>query len=193
MRNRIKEPFNKTCLHCSEGTSINVVKERSVLQVSGLQTTVVTIHPFKNIHSEKRVCNTSSVCTIPRAFAIAFYWLSIRNLQTRGKWTMEAVEYYSQHFRSIIHLSLLVEAMLLELSIAINCISMHDLYAHEYSMKLSNISHDQKEVQGKKSCVTSWKKLLSGYKLLRAILREVGATGSLRMSVDAMLRAAKIS
>jgi len=42
------------------------------------------------------------------------------------------------------------------------------------------------------SYVTSWKKLLSGYKLLKATLREVGATASLRMSADAMLKAVKI-
>lgn len=40
--------------------------------------------------------------------------------------------------------------------------------------------------------LTSWKKLLSGYRLLRAILSDVGATASLRVSEDARVRAVKI-
>ena len=41
--------------------------------------------------------------------------------------------------------------------------------------------------------VTSWKKLLWGYRLLRAIRRDVGATASLLESFDAVSSAVKIS
>jgi hypothetical protein len=41
--------------------------------------------------------------------------------------------------------------------------------------------------------VTSWKKLLCGYRLLRAIRRDVGATASLLESFEARSRAVNIS
>jgi hypothetical protein len=41
--------------------------------------------------------------------------------------------------------------------------------------------------------ITSWKKLLLGYKLLKAILSDVGATAFLRVSMDTMLIAVRIS
>lgn len=62
---------------------------------------------------------------------------------------------------------------------------------HEYKNKWMCCGRKDSEPYFKK--ITSWKKLLSGYKLLRAILKELGATASLRVSVDAMLRAVNIS
>lgn len=41
--------------------------------------------------------------------------------------------------------------------------------------------------------VTSWKKLLCGYRLLKAIRREVGATASFLESFDARSRAVNVS
>lgn len=41
--------------------------------------------------------------------------------------------------------------------------------------------------------ITSWKKLLSGYKLLNAILSVEGVTGSFRISLEAALKAVRTS
>lgn len=51
----------------------------------------------------------------------------------------------------------------------------------------------RQDLQSNRGGVTSWKKLLSGHRLLRAILREVGATASPWQSFDAASMAVKIS
>lgn len=116
------------------------------------------------------------------ASAVAIQWF---NNRCRSERSMEAIKYYPQYFRSIIHLTLQDHHNLV-------------IYLQRISWPHCGINKILKPQTKETATVavagfTSWKKLQSGYKLLRAILKEVGATAFLLLPVDAMFRAMKIS